>query len=850
MTPMGRAMLAWTAVLRAPAVLGATVAVGFASGPRPVSSDAALRGAVAVAIERATGLVVDPAEVSADSDSAPSLRDAVIGRGVVFTARERANAPRDVYSASVRWTETGRVIAVDRVRNLTRSALGDDGSLVAMQNGSRVAFSTRAFGQVQSVSVLDLRGERPGSWREAITRFEETGRPRGISRWDLRFDRAVGALSLRFDGGVLEVASRIGRWRFDTARGQVSPSQGVTIAAPRYVEKPAVIWAVDTVRGLSFVGPAPIAWLEHTVFTARDHWRRWAWRYLKINPRGEEQEPEVSSARTEGNALTAAAREDRRRGDRFWPPEDIAPQLGERERDEGRWVPAAPSWLRTIEGAPPAFYRTRLRLDPERPYADVLLVAIDMRQLQLGMQAGVEDPVPLVGPRGDGRIPRRPEVIDNLVGAFNGAFKTEHGSYGMVVDGRVLLPPRDGAATIATLDDGRIAMGTWEGVETLPTVVRSLRQNLVPLVADGVENPTRRRQWGFVLGGIETMPTVRSGLCQDTHGHLFYVWGEETTARQVGHAMRLAGCDYGMHLDMNPTHATFHFLRVDSLSTRQYRYEPLSREMHVSGERFLYYTLKDFFYLTLRPTRWPALGVQGVANTAGWSAEGLPQPRPEWMPAIQRAELHFDGGRTMGVTAMRDDRVSLRLRAGRDEPSAPGEALTVLPENDHARVLGVIPLGRSEVTSPRGVLVDGHTVAPFAPRAVSARFEAHAREWAITVGAAPEPQVRDAVQGSLVTVAALGSDHTPRRWRVLTHTAGRLSVIDGEATGEELAGVLTALGANRGLALDTAQGEPTRLRWRGATEPLRDAYTESGLYVLGEEPTVPTTRLEELLRAR
>ena len=45
------------------------------------------------------------------------------------------------------------------------------------------------------------------------------------------------------------------------------------------------------------------------------------------------------------------------------------------------------------------FYRTFVRPDVERPYAKVLLVAMDMRQLELGMEGGMEDPKPAVGPQ-------------------------------------------------------------------------------------------------------------------------------------------------------------------------------------------------------------------------------------------------------------------------------------------------------------------------------------------------------------------------------------------------------------------------------------------------------------------
>jgi len=54
------------------------------------------------------------------------------------------------------------------------------------------------------------------------------------------------------------------------------------------------------------------------------------------------------------------------------------------------------------------------------------------------MQAGYEDPKPNTGSPGEGTF-RRPAVYSRVVGTFNGAFKTQHGAYGMMVNKRVLL---------------------------------------------------------------------------------------------------------------------------------------------------------------------------------------------------------------------------------------------------------------------------------------------------------------------------------------------------------------------------------------------------------------------------
>ncbi|MEZ4408675.1 MAG: hypothetical protein R3A52_19715 [Polyangiales bacterium] len=75
-----------------------------------------------------------------------------------------------------------------------------------------MAFATRAFGQVQSVSVLDLHGTDPSSARRDHPRAGDRTAPR--HRWDLRLDRAVRALDLRFEGRrCWASASRAGRWR-------------------------------------------------------------------------------------------------------------------------------------------------------------------------------------------------------------------------------------------------------------------------------------------------------------------------------------------------------------------------------------------------------------------------------------------------------------------------------------------------------------------------------------------------------------------------------------------------------------------------------------------------------------
>ena len=843
---MTSSSIAW----KASSLLGAVAALHLAlTAPSRSTLAPDARARLARAVAASTHLAVTADDLLFERTRAVTLRDAVLGRAVWFTGRDRPGAPRDVYRAEIRLTPDGTLLGLRALANLTRSPLGDDGPMVpetdvSAETPRRIAVPLRAFGQVQSAFVLDPAGDSATAarWRRAITNLLETGTRAGVARYDVRLDRPAAHVALRFvDHDRVALDTGHHRWTLALDTLRTEPADGATLTRQQRVDKPLVIWAVDTVRSLPFVGAAPIAWLEQHAFAARDQWHQQMYRWFGRRPPPATL-AEAPAADEAGHVLPSEVSQS---ADPTWPPGVIAPPLGAADPGEGRWVNATPPWVRHLDGAPPAFYRTFVRLDDERPYTRVLLVAMDMRQLELGMQAGVEDPIPLVGPRGDGRIPRTPGLLPRVVGAFNGAFKTEHGAYGMAVDGRVLLPPQPGAATVVTLDDGRIAMGSWDTLPTLPTAVRSLRQNLEPLLADGVENPSRRGLWGFVLGGIETMPTVRSGLCSDDRGHLFYAWGEETTARRLGRAMRLAGCTYGMHLDMNPTHATFHFLRVDDVAQRRFQYRALDDAMQSHGDRFLYYTLKDFFYLGLR-TPLPA-PVRGVA----WTSV-RPQPPPAWMPGITTLRVPVAPGRDATVDALAADRVRLHLRAGRREPATTlvAEDRTFVPSAERP-LLGAIELGVApSLLAPRGLCIGGRVQLPFVASPHAGHLTVRDGRVALEAGVSVGADVTEALQGVLVrhegaVTAWSDAEILPRQ--VLASTAdGRLLVISGALSGAELAALLADLGAAEALLFEHASGAA---HWTGAAA-VRDAWPESALFIEGVAAPSPVLRLEAWLRGQ
>src|SRR6202043_2783080 len=132
-------------------------------------------------------------------------------------------------------------------------------------------------------------------------------------------------------------------------------------------------------------------------------------------------------------------------------------------------------------------YKTLLHPDEARPWAEVFVVAIDLARVDLFSVAGSEEPEALTP---DGRRYPRTAVIPkerqrSLVAAFNGGWKTDHGQYGMEVDGVVLVPPKERACTVALYDDGTLRIATWTAISGDRARLRSWRQTPPCLYENG-----------------------------------------------------------------------------------------------------------------------------------------------------------------------------------------------------------------------------------------------------------------------------------------------------------------------------------------------------------------------------
>jgi hypothetical protein len=603
----------------------------------------------------------------------------------------------DVYSIEVRASQKGPVLDGFFLTNLTRSSSAAESGLV--QVGPYVAFAVGIGEQADAVAVLDTRGEPSQLTRgwpayaraqNAITNLQETGRLRGLGRRHYRLEPPAQAAALSVEGRHFLVVADGERIEIDP-RG-LDPLSGAARLRAQALEKgrPGTLtWLVDTVRNVPWIGPEPVAWTEHAVFGLTDRVTRTYHRLVHedtgaemrdaLATPGEAQRQQAEQAQP--SAEQPARPESAEQQELLtasepalgWPPAPLPRVIEGRIRGEGEWLPVANDpFVNAYPNAPSAFYQTFIRVDPDRPYTSVYITLWDPRQVQLHVAMGTREPESATGETGTGEIPRDPEVLAHLVGAFNGGFQAMHGEFGMMAEGNVYLPPKPYAATVAVYQDGRVGMGSWPGPgrggwdeETanaqIPHDMIAMRQNLTSVVEDGHYNPWQRWWWGAAPEWAEEQTYIaRSGLCLTQEGHMAFLWGESMGPEELGKAMLALRCVRGMHLDMNSKHTGLEFYRplvkgepaaALGRPLGEMEFEgPIERGLGLAFRarlavktmspmrfpRYLQRDPRDFFFLTLKPVLpGPALAIDD--QPVQFSTTGLPQVG--WPHAFARAPV-------------------------------------------------------------------------------------------------------------------------------------------------------------------------------------------------------------------
>ncbi|MCK9521607.1 MAG: hypothetical protein M0R76_01010 [Proteobacteria bacterium] len=575
----------------------------------------------------------------------------------IFLANDAKSPLRDLYTAEFRRDAQGRLRGMRRVRNLSQTRDADEDVLCTDGDG-HLLYAAQVGGVYNGCTWVDFRGEPTALtsswslWRRLANRInnvQSAGRAAGLHVRDVRWDVPVSQLALQCRAGVL-AAHANGEAVVLTPDGQLR--SGAASVVPMRKAQPAFLaWAVDTVRAIPWVGREKIEWLEKQWFDFQDWLHRTHYAVA-----GTGTECAAGAEALSSRLMNVREAQDVVAG---WPPPDIAPLLPlgkSRSTVEGTWLPMAHEAFVSAVHGPPLFYETFLRPDADRPYSRVYLVTWDPSRVALNVMPGLREPRSTTGLRGKGEIPRDADGVDHvshLVGAFNGAFQAMHGEWGMIVDREVFLPPRAYGASVLVLEGARVGMGSWpHPAPELPHNVLDVRQNLHALVENGAFNPYRREWWGGVPQGVdERVVTVRTSLCLTQGGKMIYFWGRQLSPESLGAAMLAAGCDFGMHLDMNSGHCGFEYYRVDTPDALAAYEVPSDKKWEAFGlvpgredlafvvrklhrdigggnfPRYIHRDPRDFFYLTRRPSVFDSPPKEAPR---GWrpllSMEGFPVP--------------------------------------------------------------------------------------------------------------------------------------------------------------------------------------------------------------------------------
>lgn len=261
---------------------------------------------------------------------------------------------------------------------------------------------------------------------------------------------------------------------------------------------------------------------------------------------------------------------------------------------EGVWLP----YLHNRDGHVVAA-RTFLQPDPERPYAIVAVVAIDLTRTRLHFVLGFSEPSLPDGPKGDGLIPEVDREPGRLLAAFNGGFRAANGQFGAMADGIVALPPKSEMATLGIYRSGEVRIGSW-GEEIGDTMaLQAWRQNCRLIIQDGeisarVYNDSITDWGGSVSSEIVTW---RSSLGLDRGAEtLYYFAGPSLSMPVLADAMLAAGVQQGMLLDINDFWV--HFTAIQSEDGELVPEPLLPKDMKDQIDRYLGPSPVDFFYIT------------------------------------------------------------------------------------------------------------------------------------------------------------------------------------------------------------------------------------------------------------
>lgn len=306
----------------------------------------------------------------------------------------------------------------------------------------------------------------------------------------------------------------------------------------------------------SLVGPERVARLEDWVYGVEDIANRalrrneppktyWS---VPATPNAPLTAPPAVSSPADGPRLPA------------FRPKDPGPALKKwSAKGDGIWVPIVDP---RRPGEEPFLFKTLLHPDVGRSWAELFVVALDLRRVDVHVVAGSQEPKS-EDPKNQAyvRTARIPDdQHDELLAAFNGGFMTEHGGYGMKVDGHVLVTPKPNACTLALYEDGSMRVASWKYLAESEPKMRWYRQAPECMYENGKIHPGLTAgsglKWGATLDGDTVIRRSAVGL--NASGSILYVAiSNHTTARVFADGLRHAGATDIAQLDVNWSYPKF-----------------------------------------------------------------------------------------------------------------------------------------------------------------------------------------------------------------------------------------------------------------------------------------------------
>jgi hypothetical protein len=398
-------------------------------------------------------------------------------------------------------------------------------------------------------------------------------------------------------------ASPKGRWRRRLKRGAL----GTLIGLPVLV---LLLWiAVHNIPWLgpaladglrSIVGTERVSRLEDFVYGVEDRWNQF-WRKGEP-PKAYWEVPSEEGLRSPEPLASSSA--DERPMLPPFRPGGVGPMLKSMAaKGDGSWVPVAD----TVQAGSPILFKTLIHPDRDRPWAEVFVVAVDLRQAELHLVAGSVEPIATVA---ESRKIDRPAVIpkehhEALLAAFNGGFKMEHGRWGMRVGDHTLIEAHKYGCTVALHkrtghEGGELEIAPWSDVESREKDLLWWRQTPPCMYRAGKRHgglwDPDARGWGAALEGDTVIRRSAIGL-DDKRTTLFVSVTNHTSAQALANAMHHAGAVDVAQLDVNWSFPKFVTFPKSDSGQR----EPVSLFEGFKieeGEYIREPARRDFFYLT------------------------------------------------------------------------------------------------------------------------------------------------------------------------------------------------------------------------------------------------------------